>query len=428
MNSSTKILKIKNGNFYYTENDYVNIKDTNIPSEKMSINYSRDIYWEVELFDYDIESETIKVRVVDYTPEYTINFYQQKQKRPVKFFQFEKFEWLKIEPQLISYVRKALSEIMDFPSSLEEKLGISNVKTEPFTEGANIGLVRNQVDKISEHFSVYYKDANFNDGYVMVDFKSELCSQKTKIKINNRNILPEYDHIKYYFPKYFKNGKKFKVKLDGEIQFGKLVDYNASSSEIESIDEEVISAVKDLLNVELFDKIDSETVEMNILSIQELTEESSLGQNVKKYVDEDPQKILGSIMKIMNVKNKKQLEYLAGFKQENEYQLRFTLKPVFGFLFYVKNDEGNHFCWELLDSHATYIWSFNSKVDFSEQLNTLDSIINYIKINGREKYKRLIKTEEDKDCTFSTIYHKYKMTNGFVAWKTEFEQLINKIS
>ena len=143
----------------------------------------------------------------------------------------------------------------------------------------------------------------------------------------------------------------------------------------------------------------------------------------------DPQNLLNSIIKIKDVKNKKQLEYLAGLKQDENYQLRFTLKPLFGFLFYVEGHNGNHFCWELLNSHATYIWSFDSKYAFFEILNEIDNIINYIRINGRKKYKELVKIESENKFLFSTLYHKKKLTknkDGFVEWKNDLEKIIKK--
>lgn len=445
MTISTKILRIKDGRFYYTENDSIDIKDTNIPKGKLSFSYGRDIFWEVELLNYDIESKTISVRVLDYSPKNVSNFYKQKQKKPLKSFLFEKFEWTKIEPQLSFYQTSALSDIMEgIPSlgirdnensEIEERLKNSDINlyvdSELTNEKENIGFIEIQTVKINEEFSFYYKNANFKDGFVCVDFKPKVCSKKEEIKIFNNNILREYHYIKNYFPKYFKKGKKFKVQLNGEAQFGKLIDYEATSDEIQSINENVISSVRNLIEVELFDTVDTGKIDKNIFSIEELIEASDLNITIKDSINKEPQKLLYSIIEIKDVRNKKQLEYLAGFKQKENYQLRFTLKPLFGFLFYVESGNKNHFCWELLNSHATYIWSFDSKYSFFEKLNDIDNIINYIKINGREKYKQMTRNEGVYNFSFSTLYHKNKLNkfnDGFVGWKNELEKIIKKTS
>ncbi len=442
MTNSTKILRIKDGKFYYTENDPIDIRDTNIPGG-MSFSYGRDIFWEVELFDFDMKTETVRVQVLDYSPENISNFYKQEQKKPVKYFLFEKFDWLKIETQLSSYQISALSEIMEgLPnlgnkdkehSEIEQRFNNSTPDLiedyELSKDIEDIEYKGNQAIKINEEFSFIFKNANFKDGFVSVDFKPKFCSKKEEIKIFNKNILREYHYVKNYFPKYFKKGKKFKVQLSGYIQFGKLINYEATSEEIQSIGEDVITTVRNLIEVEIFDSVDTEKLDKSVLSIEELIEESQLDSSIKESISKEPQEFLHSIFKVKDVRNRKQLEYLAGFKQEDNCQLRFTLKPLFGFLFYMESGKQNHFCWELLNSHATYIWSFDSSLDFNEKLHDIDNIINYIRINGREKYKQLEKSEGEKKFSFSTLYHKNKLTkfkDGFVEWKNELEKIMIK--
>ncbi|WP_339711717.1 hypothetical protein [Cyclobacterium amurskyense] len=429
----TKILRIKDGKFYYTKIDSIDIRETNIPNG-INFSYGREIFWEVELFNFNKDTKEVSVRVLDYFPENILNFFKQKQKREVKSFRFEKFEWSKIEHQLSSYPRGQLSDIMvGLPnienrnkelSEIEERFNKSNFNLKEIDD-----FIENQGVTINEKFSIYYKNAVFKDGLVSVNFKPKLCSKKEEIKILNSKILCEYDYIKNYFPKYFKKGKKFIVQLNGEVQLGKLIKYEASSKEIEIINENVISTVRNIIDVELFDTVETGNIGKSILSVENLIDVSNFDPNIKKCFVRDPQNLLNSIIKIKDVKNKKQLEYLAGLKQDENYQLRFTLKPLFGFLFYVEGHNGNHFCWELLNSHATYIWSFDSKYAFFEILNEIDNIINYIRINGRKKYKELVKIESENKFLFSTLYHKKKLTknkDGFVEWKNDLEKIIKK--
>lgn len=445
MNVSNKILRIKDGKFYYTENDYIDIKDTNIPDGKLSFSSGSDIFWEVELFNYEIETKTIGVRVLDYFLKDISNFYKQKQKNPVNYLQFERFEWSKIEPQLSSYQISKLSGIISgLPSpdiknneNLEIEENFSSTYTnfiqEPELSGNDvyIELIENQIVQIKEEFSIYYKNAVFKDGYVCVGFRSPIFFKKEEIKIFNSKILPEYHYVKNYFPKYFKNGKKFTIQLTGEVQDGKLISYEATSDEIQSINENVITTVKSLIDIELFEKINTEETEKNIFSIEELIDQSDLDNNIKNSIEKPPIEILHSVLKIKEAKNKKQLEYLAGFKQTVNCQLRFTLKPLFGFLFYIESQKQNHFCWELLNSHATYIWSFDNQYNLAEKLNYIDKIISFIRTNGRKKYKDLVRIEGDENFSFKTLYHKNKFSmkqDGFIAWEIELEKIMNKTS
>lgn len=198
MTNSTKILKIKDGKFYYTENDFIEIEDTNIPYENMRFSYGRDIFWKVELFDFDNETKTVKVRVLDYSPENISNYYIQKQKKPVNFSQFEKFQWTKLEPQLSSYQISALSDIVDgIPKlninnseglEIEERFKDSDdnltENIDFFTDNENFAFT-----KIDEEFSFFFKNANFKDGFVSIDFKPKLCSKKEEIKIFNKTFF-----------------------------------------------------------------------------------------------------------------------------------------------------------------------------------------------------------------------------------------------
>ncbi len=437
MSISSRILKIEKNKFYYTENDFIDIKDTNIPRGSMSFKYHLDIFWKVELFNFDEENKTVRVRVIDYDPKDISNFYNQKQKKPVSSFLFEKFQWSKIEDQLAIRQDSELYQIIDgIPSSnvryerksiVEKKVNKSDINSNDNSKFFLEQKKENKIIPLNENFSFSYKNAKFEDGFVRVFFKLKLCSKKEEIKIFNNEIRREYHHVRSYLPKYFKKGKKFNIQLKGNVQSGKLIDYKATSVEIESINENVFSMIKTLIESKIPDTVDVEKVDKNILSVGELMEVSKLNVSIKELLNKEPENILYSIINRKQIKNKNQLEYLAGFKQQGNYQLRFTLKPQFGFLFYIESDKKNHFCLELLNSHATYVWSFNSKYNFFNKLDDIDNIINYIQIHGRNKYKQFVKNEYDSDLLFSKISHKNKLSkskDGFIEWKNKLEQIL----
>lgn len=443
MSDSKRILKIKNKRFYFTENDFINIENTNIPSGSMYFKYKFDIYWEVELSDYDQESKSIRVKVIDYNPIEISNFVNQKQKRALRKIHFEKFDWLKIEPQLFSYTECQLidiifnhpiygnqNEINPLPDNINNDGIVANSLIKKRIEEDLIDERKKSIIQINEIFSYSYKNAEFKNGFVRVKYKHTLISKKIEIDITNNFIRSEFNNIKNYFPKHFNNGKKIIVQIKGEICFGQLIGYSATSEEIQSINEDVISKIKDLVTIDLFEHIPEEITDKSIHSVEGIFEKSKLEKPVKDFIKKDPTELLGTYLKIKKVKNKKQLEYLSGYKQKGNYQIKFTIKPFFGFLFYIESSKNNNFCWELLNSHATYVWSFNNQLDSNDKLNQIDNIINYIIKNGREKYKKLLKTNPHPDITFNLVSHKNKKNqNGdnFVEWKNKIEKILNKI-
>jgi hypothetical protein len=137
---------------------------------------------------------------------------------------------------------------------------------------------------------------------------------------------------------------------------------------------------------------------------------------------QDEKDILQFLITHHNTRNRKQLEYLSGNKQSANFRIRFTLHPNFGFLFLIEGRENNHFVWELLNTHATYIWSIGkSEKDIELQYRRVEDIINTIRNTGREQYKRAYKyNHHDSDLVFCSIEHDdiaSSFVDGFVKWK-----------
>ena len=118
--------------------------------------------------------------------------------------------------------------------------------------------------------------------------------------------------------------------------------------------------------------------------------------------------------------------YLSGKKQSENYPIRYTLHPHFGFLFLVEGIENNHFIWELLNSNATYIWTFERHSDIELQFKRIENIINVIRACGREKYKSAyINGGQDNDLVFRVIKHEHigsDIIDEFPKWKDRLNE------
>jgi hypothetical protein len=144
------------------------------------------------------------------------------------------------------------------------------------------------------------------------------------------------------------------------------------------------------------------------------------------YLNENELDIIQLILSQKDIRNKKQLQYLSGLKQNSTEKILFTLKPLFGFLFFIKGKNKNHFCWELLDSHATYVWSLDKLDSQKNQITRIEECIGLIKNIGRNNYKtNYSKNLIDSDILFNTINHaESNDKNGFIDWKSRLNELL----
>jgi len=433
--NTTRIIKIRNNKFYYTENDYLSLERTNLSVGNLRFSNRQDIYWEVELKDYNKTSNSVDIYVLNYEPKVISNFKEQVAKNSLDYFKFMNLEWKYLEPLLSSYQPIALKGLFKIDTGRQLK----SPDDLAFPKELNITKVKKSIEEnieynsgdilqdVQQEFFFSFKDASFENGYVSVYKKFDFIPLKIELKIYNENIIKEYDYIKYYFPKYFKDGKKFKVNFKGKIQYGELISYSANSKEIESINDEIIKIVKSYRSIELINVVTDSKDEESIFTIDEVVEKINVSDEIRKGFETNEKEIIDSILFIRKVRNKRQLEYLSGKKQSESERIRFTLSPLFGFLFLINGNKKNHFCWELLDSHATYIWSFDSYSLFSEKIAEIDTVINEVRTIGRNAYKReWKKMNESSNFTFKAINHKLNKdrNDGFINWKNRLEEIL----
>ncbi|MEY3249546.1 MAG: hypothetical protein RL742_1589, partial [Bacteroidota bacterium] len=128
-------------------------------------------------------------------------------------------------------------------------------------------------------------------------------------------------------------------------------------------------------------------------------------------------------------RNRQQLIYLSGAKQSKNEKIRFTLAPNFGFLFLVEGEQYNHFVWELLNSHATYIWSIGkTRQDLKLQYQRIEQAINTIRNSSRSAYKNAYRQQQtDQDLAFNYLQHQHAesaLVDGFPKWKHQLNALL----
>ncbi len=433
MEQKQLIIKVSNERVWLNPKVSILIDQTNIPKDHLTFRSHGDIYWKVEMLGFSGDTKCLEVRVKEYSPQDTSNFHSQRPKKEVAQLRFEKFDWEKLEPELTSYQKIKLREVL------------FNIDANPFSKGDAHPFKSNKIDStsielndpiekqgfitINEDFWHYFKDAHFKLGYVSFKKYIDRLDREIEFSIANDHILPEFDNIKFWFAKKLKK-KKFKVNAVIKLSDDGNTETLATSRHIDQITPDLIDGVKYQRTFALTKELRMTEPDKSLFTAEEIFSQidtDDMEGNVFKQSEED---ILEFLMENKNIRNKKQLAYLAGKKQSERHKLQFTLSPNFGFLFLVEGEKNNHFIWELLNSHATYIWSVEKhRKNIDQQYKRIESIINTVRTSGRENYKRAYRNDhQDHDLVFRLINHEdisSKLVDGFPRWRSKLnEQLI----
>jgi len=442
------IIKVDNQNVSLGPMLAIPIQQTTIPIEHCSFRSNKDIFWKVELLDYSPEERSWRMKVVDYFPNDVSNFYRQKSTRVVDRISFEPFDWLHLESFLTHYQKIKLlpfisnhdtnnyreeTQPKEFSTfSLKDLSRDKSNKSHPLgQQGVLSFLPVEWQPKVENHiveFTVYFSDAYFKLGYVTFSKYVKVVGTKLDFKIYNDNILGEFENIKSWFPKRFKT-KKFKVHAVIETTDGKVTEVNAASSQISMIDEELIEGIKYQRTIALARSPRVKKIDKSIFTAEEIFGEMETDNLEGNVFGQNEQDIFGYFLNENKTRNRKQLEYLSGSKQSENRKLRFTLHPNFGFLFFIEGKAKNHFVWELLNSHATYVWSIDKdNEEIGLQYKRIEASINAIRDLGREQYKRAYRQNEyDNDLLFCVIEHENVTSNldeGFIKWKLKLNEVL----
>lgn len=441
------VVKVTNEGVYLNPKLLVPVGQTNIPIQHCKFRTHEDIFWKAELLEYNQETKCWKIKVIDYFASDIKNFDRQKSTKEVHRIAFEKFDWLQFERHLSNYKKIKILDVLlnhdaerffreepkqkTFPSL--PVVNPSQEKDELQTNLIDDSLrqpifqVRPAVRKIRVEFSIYFSDAHFMLGYVTFSKNVKEIGDRIDFKIKNDYILPEFDNIKSWFAKRLK--RKFKVFATIVTTDGKVTDVTSSSPQIDMINAELVDSIKRQRTISIIKPPRISEIDKSLFTSDEIFGEmdsDNVEGNVFRQTEQD---ILNFLLDNHKTRNRKQLEYLSGSKQSEKFKLRFTLHPNFGFLFFIEGKENNHFVWELLNSHATYIWSIDkSDREIELQFKRIEESINTIRDSGREQYKRAYRqNNHDSDLVFCVIDHDDITSNfvdGFVKWRHRLDERI----
>jgi len=417
MADKTILLRMTNDAVLLNPKLLIGRDQTNIPFQHLRFRTVVPIYWEAEMLGYDASDARLHLRVINYSMvEPLPRFAEQRPKKEVRALYFEKLDWRMVEQQLSSYTKAHLTEHfynLELPTTEPTRNFLPEIEVPTGT--------------LSRSFSVPFSEAKIGFGEITFECYLDDISRNLSISIANTYLLPEFNLIKPFIAKKLKK-KNFTARVTVHFRGGEIECIEAHSNEIKAINEEMLEAVKQQRLKGIARPPKMKPPDQTLFTSEDIfdTLNDTAPGNPFRQTDKD---ILDFFSENKSIRNRQQLIFLAGSKQSERQPLRFTLAPKFGFLFFIEGPTNHHFAWELLDSNATYLWSFpkeNRSVE--QQFSDVAAQINAVHLAGRQQYRQHYSDDfERRVFSFHYVEHKHigsALINAFPKWRHKLEELL----
>ncbi|NJB85422.1 hypothetical protein GGR26_001167 [Lewinella marina] len=239
-------------------------------------------------------------------------------------------------------------------------------------------------------------------------------------RIANPWLRKEFHPIRTYFARHLRRST---VEVKADLWFNEAdepVIRRARSPQIDRIDDKTIAVLRART---LRDLIRTEPVDQRLFTREDLMANYAADDPVRalRPVTDGGEELLKEILGTLDVRNAPQLAYLAEHHERGQ-PLRFALTPRFGFLFFVRGNELHHYLLELLDSHATYVWSLpRDSGTLADHLQRVTQEVQHLNALGRSNYRR----SNTFPYLFWTVRHEHigsSFVDGFPRWKARVEE------
>lgn len=393
MSESSICIKLDNNKIALTNKVSLTYDKTNLPKHAFSFITHKALFWKLEQVEYNFTTKALYVKVIDYGLSSNTVLTDKEPKYPIDKLVFDKLDWEKFEPLIYSYT---LSKLKNHIFNYKEKIITSKkIKHTPLLEFTTI----NEPTVVNKTLTlkIKYEDATFENSKIVFNTNIKPYKIETKLEIVNPFLRSEFEYIKPFLIR--RMGKTFRATINFNLLDNKIDEITVLSDDINAINEQLIESIKSdsVLSLKHFKALKEDK---NLHTIKEL-----LGvEMIPNIVDASAKEILEIFIKNGDVLNVRQLEFLAINKQTLSEKLRFTTKPLFGFVFQ-DTSKNECFIWELLNSHATYIWkknNFDERIDLS---SVVDQAIGTIRNEGRVAYRNYYKSLINPGYDFAVLNH-----------------------
>lgn len=359
---------------------------------------------------YNRDTARLRVQVIGFEAEKDGFSPERDMRSPVRMLEFMPLAEEPFKAQLSYYKAGALNGVLrQEGGAIEPALHPAAAPQIPKTEanpppGRPVG------------FTFPLLNLTFSNGGVKGKVDLPGINEPLSFKVINDHIVAEFDAIKPFFVKAL---KRQTIKVSTVLRFvnGEPKLDRATSPQIARINDDLLEllrarAVKSLLN---FDPL--KTVDKSLFTPEDVFASLDDDELGKATLPHDGHDLLAEILRHKKVRNARQLEFLAGTLHEAGTKLRYVLSPTFGFVFLAVGQDANHFILELLDSHATYVWSIPKDwKNLNAQFRSVEHEIMAIGTLGRGQYRRTLHFEHE----FWFVVHENAesgMVDGFPRWR-----------
>lgn len=413
---------MKNEGIFINDRESIPYSNTNLPKENFTFTDRMTIYWLVEIRTTVRNDQlALAIKVKDYTCTKIHLFHKQVKKSDVPFMIFERLNQDLFFEQCVSYIPNRLLELFyappkppssESPRPIQRRVSPEISKSYPVNEPI--------ISESSVEFRHNLSDITIIDGAVQFSKSIKELTRDMVFTITNPFLRTEFDPIKVYFSK--KLGRKtFTVTARIKMVDWKIVEVTASSKEIDQINEDFLRTIR-YAQVRSLKKIARDGDGKKLYPLDDVFKHApELEGNVFRNSVDDVIKVLTDDS---SHRNSHQLAYLAQSHANAEDVVYITLSPYFGFLFCLLGSDHRHYVWELLDTHATYIWSF-AKATYvgTHAVEVVSLSINKILAIGRNAYKKAVREESNSlNYLFLAIDHLIDDTGAhplFEKWLAE---------
>ncbi len=438
------VIKIEDNRIYYRKDKYVKLFDSTFRDffgEKIALIRPIYLLTRFELTEgYDKRLKALRLEIIEYDTQNT-NLLESSEEKTVMLsyiafpnFDINKFiEFIDVSENHTRRIKEDAEK--NFEKNYEKhkqetasQKQLSEQTLPPELVDTYKKIPKEEFKEID--FQMNLLKCTFHNGYIDMKKRIDEMNLTLNFRIYNSNILQDFDYIKGFFVKSLDlTNQNINVKaklLFIDSRFSKII--SSHSEEIKKINSSIIDVAKWLYIRDTIKKhqINSQKI---VLDTKDIFKPEDNNVN---FMPPSASELINNVEKF-NVRNMLQLKYLATKLQNPNYQLKFTAKTnkySFGFLFFVTAGEKMfHFIWELLDSNATYIWSYPKEDNSQTYINTLyqrmENTLSHIFTYGRKKYildfnNNLI----DADVAFDRIVHENinSQIEHFPLWKTSLNK------
>lgn len=430
----TLIISLNSSHIFFNHRECIPRSQSNLPGVALTFK-TEEIFWQIELLAFYKETGILKVKVLDYNVVHPAAMYLQlNSKYLIKDLVFEKLDWHELQPLTYKYDLDMLRPyLVHAPPSFRmerpvKKPIVTPSTTPPPPSPPRAATVAQPVKKkFHVEEKVEFKDLRFADGLVAFDIQPFHTTYTVELK--NDFLQESFNFCKEWFIKKFKKSW-VQVSVTGYLIDEKLGDYTVTSENLSSINDTMILAIREAVLKDFVRKAMAKQTGKRVHGVADIQDQSALKdlRTRTSHLTEKELEILMTTILARNARNEKQIDFLAKHPSVQMSHFKFTRPPRKGLIFGFEGGMFTHFVWELLQSNATYVWSFpTNKHTPNEMHEFLEQYIALITDEGRFEWRKSASFQLQENHLFTPVNHIHQNTHlneGLPLWIDTIESII----